>query len=104
MLDWGIEGLDIWPWIKLNLDFTKGMFFEVNPTDKEAGAYKVYVDMIDDNREPQSSRFEFDLFVIDSSQLNFLFTDKDKKDREEQYLVKEQIKVQVAPAKEDNNF
>lgn len=49
------------------MDFTKGMFFEVNPTEKEAGSYKVYVDMIDDNKEPQIGRFEFDLYVIDSS-------------------------------------
>jgi len=33
-----------------------------------------------------------------------LFEDKDKKNREEQILIKEQIKVSVAPAKEDNNF
>ena len=104
VVEWGIEGLKSWGWIKLNMDFTKGMFFEVNPTEKEAGSYKVYVDMIDDNKEPQIGRFEFDLYVIDSSQLNFLTKDKDKKDREQQFLIKEQISVAVEPANEDNNF
>lgn len=47
------------------------MFFEINPADTNAGTYRVYVDLVDDNRDPMSSRYEFDLQVIDSSMLNF---------------------------------
>ena len=48
------------------------MLFEINPTDANAGTYTVYVDLVDNNNlDPMSSRYEFDLQVIDSSKLNF---------------------------------
>ena len=70
--DWGFEGQKVPSWIKLNEDFADGMYFEINPANEDEGIYKIYVDLIDDNLQPLSSRFEFELQIIDSSRLNFL--------------------------------
>lgn len=92
--DWGFEGQKVPSWIKLNEDFTEGMYFEINPANEDEGIYKIFVDLIDDNFQPLSSRFEFELQIIDSSKLNF-WQKTDTEERQQDFVIEEQISVRV---------
>ena len=73
IVTWGIEGLETPPaWIKMSDKITDGLSFRVEPTEKDEGQYTVIVELIDDNTEPLSNLFSFDLFVINLSKLDFL--------------------------------
>ena len=73
IVKWGIEGLETPPtWIEMSQNFTNGLSFKVEPTEQDEGQYTVIVELIDDNEEPLSNEFSFDLFVINPDKLDFL--------------------------------
>ena len=66
IVDWGFEGVKTPKWAQLNPNIEAGLFFKLNPAYEDAGSYSIYVNLVDDNSPPLSSKYEFELLVIDT--------------------------------------
>lgn len=102
--DWGIEGMKTPPaWIKLNEEFSDGLVVVLDPKVTNIGIYIVFIDLIDDNEKPMSSRFNFEIQIIDTSNLDFLKKNS-KREEKKQYIIEEAITVKIFPPDEIQNF
>ena len=73
----------------------------MNPAFEDSGSYSIYILLTDDNSPPLSSKYEFELQVLDT---RFNFLEDKKKEREQQIFIPDPVYVEIFPPDEYQNF